>query len=82
MFSEIKVINYIYLFSVMYLTPIDLQELVKFSIIVCHLLSSLVALPKGYQKLTFVKKSSFYESSWKSSFCKSIIVKSQLLLLL
>ena len=54
MFSEIKVINYIYLFSVMYLTPIDLQELVKFSIIVCRLLSSLVALPKGYQKLTFV----------------------------
>ena len=47
MFSEIKVINYIYLFSVMYLTPIDLQESVKFSIIVCHLLSSLAALPKG-----------------------------------
>ena len=54
MFSEIKVINYIYLFSVMYLTPIDLQELVKFSIIVYHLLSSLVALAKGYRKLTFV----------------------------
>ena len=38
----------------MYLIPIDLQELVRFSIRMCHLLSNLVALPKGYQKLTFV----------------------------
>ena len=50
----LKVINYIYLFSLMYLIPIDPQKLVSFSIRVCHLLPNLVALPKGYQKLTFV----------------------------
>ena len=38
----------------MYLILIDLQELVRFSIRVCHLLPNLVALAKGYQKLTFV----------------------------
>ena len=56
MFSKIKVINYIYLFSLMYLIPIDLQELVMFSIRVCHLLSNLVALLKSIKNLHLFKR--------------------------
>lgn len=56
MFSKIKVINYIYLFSLMYLIPIDLQELVTFSIRVCHLLSNLVALLKSIKNLHLFKQ--------------------------